>query len=276
MRLTVLCDNSTLTDRYLLAEPAVSFLIEDGPARILFDVGYSDVFLRNAASLGQNLTDLDHLVLSHGHLDHSWGLADLIRLRTAQACEGRTPRRPVLTAHPDVLSARRCGPVSQIGFALNAATLAAHFDLNLTALPCRIAEHVDFLGAVPRRNDFEAPVAVGETFESHPDIIPDDTGLVLTTAQGLVVVTGCSHSGICNLVDHARALHPGQPVIDIIGGFHLLQAPAQRLQATADHLRSLDLPVMHPCHCTDFAARLALAQAAPVADVGSGLILEWN
>ena len=73
MRLTVLVDNNTLIDRYLLGEPGVCYLIEVDDVRVLFDVGYSDIFLRNAQLLGVDLLQLDYLVLSHGHLDHTWG-----------------------------------------------------------------------------------------------------------------------------------------------------------------------------------------------------------
>ncbi len=72
MRLTVLVDNNTFIDQYLLGEPAVSYYIEAENKKILFDVGYSDVFLQNAAKLGIDLTQLDMLVFSHGHLDHTW------------------------------------------------------------------------------------------------------------------------------------------------------------------------------------------------------------
>ena len=77
MKLTVLCDNCTRVDAYYLAEPGVSYLLEDGDAKILFDTGYSDVYVRNAAKMGIDLTDLTALVLSHGHDDHIGGLIHL-------------------------------------------------------------------------------------------------------------------------------------------------------------------------------------------------------
>ena len=79
MKLTVLVDNNTLIDRYFLAEPGLSFLIEDGDTVVLFDTGYSDIFLKNAWKIGLSLTNIDYLVLSHGHLDHTWGLEPLIK-----------------------------------------------------------------------------------------------------------------------------------------------------------------------------------------------------
>lgn len=80
MKLSVLCDNNTLIDQYFLGEPAVSYFVEIDDARILFDTGYSDVFLKNAETLGIDLSDLTHIVLSHSHNDHTNGLP-LLRQR---------------------------------------------------------------------------------------------------------------------------------------------------------------------------------------------------
>ena len=77
MKLTVLCDNYTIIDRYLLGEPALSFYLEDNGSTILFDTGYSDVFIKNAETLGIDLSETPMIVLSHGHNDHTRGLSAL-------------------------------------------------------------------------------------------------------------------------------------------------------------------------------------------------------
>ena len=74
MKLKVLADNNTFIDMYYLGEPAVSYYIEDGNDRILFDVGYSDVFMKNAKKMNINLNKINKLVISHGHDDHTGGL----------------------------------------------------------------------------------------------------------------------------------------------------------------------------------------------------------
>ncbi|MBU0462710.1 MAG: MBL fold metallo-hydrolase, partial [Proteobacteria bacterium] len=74
MQLTVLVDNNTIIDRYFLAEPGLSFLIEDENVSVLFDTGYSDIFIKNAQKMGKNLAHLDYIVFSHSHLDHTWGI----------------------------------------------------------------------------------------------------------------------------------------------------------------------------------------------------------
>src|SRR5882762_9853170 len=99
MKLTVLVDNNTLIDRYFIGEPAVSYYIEVDGKRILYDVGYSDAFIRNAQKLHINLLNLDYLVLSHGHLDHIWGLDQLLRMYTEADIEGVELTKPQIIAH---------------------------------------------------------------------------------------------------------------------------------------------------------------------------------
>jgi len=107
MKLTVLVDNNTLIDRYFIGEPGVSYLIEEEGKKILFDVGYSGAFIMNAEKLAVDLLDVDFLVLSHGHLDHTWGLMPLLRLYTEGMIEGLKVSKPTLVAHPLTFSTKK-------------------------------------------------------------------------------------------------------------------------------------------------------------------------
>ena len=93
MKLRILCDNNTYIDQYFLGEPAFSCYIEAEDARVLLDVGYSDVFLRNAEKMGIDLSALTHVVLSHGHNDHTGGHVPFIEEKVAPAAK--------LIAHED-------------------------------------------------------------------------------------------------------------------------------------------------------------------------------
>ena len=141
MKLTVLVDNNTLIDRYFLAEPGLSFLIEDSGLKVLFDVGYSDIFITNARKMGINLLDIDYLVFSHGHLDHTWGLDPLVRHFTEARIEGLPQGSPGLVAHPLALRSKRMEGVGEIGSLLSLEKLKEHFELRLSSTPLWLNEN---------------------------------------------------------------------------------------------------------------------------------------
>jgi 7,8-dihydropterin-6-yl-methyl-4-(beta-D-ribofuranosyl)aminobenzene 5'-phosphate synthase len=88
MKLTVLVDNNALIDRYFCGEPGASYFVQDGERNVLFDVGYSDAFIRNARKMaGVDLLGVGSVVLFRGHFDYTWGLVPLIRLYTEAAIE---------------------------------------------------------------------------------------------------------------------------------------------------------------------------------------------
>jgi 7,8-dihydropterin-6-yl-methyl-4-(beta-D-ribofuranosyl)aminobenzene 5'-phosphate synthase len=278
VRLSVILDNSTFIDRYLLAEPGVSFFIEDGDARILFDAGYSDVVVANAQAMGIDLLDLHRVVLSHGHLDHTWGLVALLRLGAAAAKRGQPVRRPGLVAHPLALASRRRGDRSEIGSLLSEAKLSRHFDLELSRTPVALTERLLFLGEIPRRTDFEGQSPLGTVSlpsGEEDDYVLDDSALVYRSPNGLVVITGCSHAGICNIVAYAKEVCGDDRIVDIIGGLHLLDPGEAQLAGTVEYLRAVGPRQVHACHCTDLRSKIALAEAVPLAEVGVGLQLEY-
>ena len=267
MKLTVLIDNNTLIDRYFLAEPGVSYLIETGGRKILFDLGYSDAFITNARKLALDLLDLDFVVLSHGHIDHTGGLEPLLRLYLEGMIEDLPLKKPGLIAHPLTFFSRRIGSLPQIGSFLSEDKLSGFFDIRLSKEPVELTDRLIFLGEIERENDFEAQQPLGKIRENgveKDDFLLDDSALAYRSASGLVIITGCSHAGICNIVEHARRVCQEERVVDIIGGFHLLDPPPLQLRETVSYLKSLDLAAIHACHCTDLNSKLALAGAAEI------------
>ena len=95
MKLQILMDNNTEIDVYYLGEPAVSYWLETEGKAFLFDTGYSDAFLKNAAGMGIDLTKAEAILLSHSHIDHTGGLQPLFALDFT--------KKPILLAHPDAL-----------------------------------------------------------------------------------------------------------------------------------------------------------------------------
>jgi 7,8-dihydropterin-6-yl-methyl-4-(beta-D-ribofuranosyl)aminobenzene 5'-phosphate synthase len=217
-------------------------------------------------------------VLSHGHLDHTWGLAPLIQLYIEAMVEKRAVKRPSLVAHPDVLASRRLGDIPEIGTMLSADKLAPYYDLQFSRVPIRLSERLIFLGEIERRTAFEAQKPIGsivENGEQRPDTLLDDSALVYQAEQGLVIITGCSHSGICNIVEYARKITGEPRVLDIIGGFHLLEPSAQQLQGTIEYIKAIKPEQVHACHCTDLPSKIELARSLPLKEVGVGLVLTF-
>lgn len=278
MKLTVLLDNNTLIDRYLQGEPGLSYLIEADGRKILFDVGYSDLFLRNAQKLAISLLDLDFVVLSHGHLDHTWGLFALIQYFTEGIVEKRAVKRPTLVAHPAVFASKQYAEMPEVGSLLTSEKLARFFDVQLTREPRQLTEHLRFLGEIERVTAFEAQKPMGRVIENgqeRGDDLRDDSALVCQTPSGLVIITGCSHSGICNITSYAQKLTSDQRVVDIIGGFHLLNPPADQLTGTVDYLNAVQPAVLHACHCTDLKSKTLLSRSLELQEVGAGLVLVY-
>jgi 7,8-dihydropterin-6-yl-methyl-4-(beta-D-ribofuranosyl)aminobenzene 5'-phosphate synthase len=273
MRLTVLVDNQAA--RNLYAEWGLSFFIEADGQRILFDVGASDLFLNNATRLQVDLLNLDYLILSHGHWDHTWGLDGLLKLYLLRGLP--LEKRPTLIAHPLALAPKFRDNGLEYGVTLHESVLARNLKTNLVKEPVWLSDRLVYLGEIERKIEPEG--VMGKTTGSAgltADYLWDDTALAYKLPQGLVIITGCSHSGICNIVRQAQIICNEERIIDIIGGFHLLNPAPDRLQETIAFLKKINPGQLHPCHCTDLQSKMALQQAGAVKEVFCGLKLNYE
>jgi 7,8-dihydropterin-6-yl-methyl-4-(beta-D-ribofuranosyl)aminobenzene 5'-phosphate synthase len=279
LSLTVLVDNTTLTDHDFCGEAGLSFLLETAGKKILFDTGLSGLFLANAGKMGTDITDLDLLVLSHGHIDHTGGLAALAQYLAYATPEGRQPVVPELIAHP------RCFWQKEKAGRKNGSVVSEEearrlFPMNLSGSPVWITEDLVFLGEIPRRFAFEQGDAAKRLIHfpdgnTEPDYLLDDTALAFRSKEGLVIITGCSHAGICNITEYAREVCGERRVADIIGGLHLLSPEPKRLEKTGKYLNRLHLNALHACHCTSLPAKLALGEYCPMQEMGVGMKFSW-
>ena len=279
MKLKVLVDNNTLIDRYFYGEPGVSYFIEEGDVKILFDAGYSDAFIKNAQKMDVNLLELDYVAVSHGHIDHTWGLTHLIRLYTEAKIERRKYSEPKLIAHPDAFLYKEFDGNEEIGSILDESKLGKHFNISLSRKPVWLTDRLVFLGEIERTNDFENKKPIGKYEKDGikaDDYVMDDSALVYKSSNGLVIITGCSHSGICNIIEYAKKICKDDRVIDIIGGFHLLDPSEKQLHCTVDYFKQADINEVHACHCTDLRSKIELSKVANLKEVGVGLTLEYK
>jgi len=278
LSLTVLVDNITFTDHDYCGEAGLSFLLETSGKKILFDTGLSGLFLANAKKMKIDLEDLDFIVLSHGHIDHTGGLSTLARHLAHAAPEGR-PRVPELIAHsrcfwPKEKEGQKNGSV------MREEEAGRQFALTLSDRPVWITDNLVFLGGIPLQFAFERTdpgnrVIHHPNGKTEPDHLLDDSALAYRSPEGLVIITGCSHAGICNITEYAREICRESRVTGIIGGLHLISPRPRRLKMTGEYLRKLQLPALHACHCTSLAAKITLADYSPLQEVGVGTKLEW-
>jgi 7,8-dihydropterin-6-yl-methyl-4-(beta-D-ribofuranosyl)aminobenzene 5'-phosphate synthase len=279
LELSVLVDNNTLIDRYFHGEPGVSYHLRDGGTKVLFDAGYSDTFIRNAEKMGIHLLDLDSVVLSHGHLDHTWGLYHLIKLYTEARMEKVDCGTPTLVAHPSAFLTRTVGDIPEIGSLISEDKLSCHFNMRLKREPLWLTDNLVFLGEIERTNDFEAVVPIGRILRDgteEDDYVIDDSALVYTSPEGLVIVTGCSHTGICNIIEYAKKICGDDRVVDIIGGFHLLGSSEEQLRGTLEYMKELQPGTVHAAHCTDLNSKIMLSRVVDLREVGVGLRLVYE
>jgi len=278
MKLTVLVDNNTAIDRYFTGEPGVSYFIECDGRKYLFDTGYSDIFLRNAAKMGINLLSLDAVIISHGHNDHTWGLGDLVKLYSEAVSEGHEHTKPAIVAHPDAFLDKNVEGL-EVGSMLSANQLQKTFLVKLGKEPVWLTEKLVFLGEIQRNNSFEAQTPIGKTLRNdswEDDFVLDDSAVAYMSEKGLVIITGCSHAGICNIIEWAKKVCNENRVHDVIGGFHLLQPSPNKLKKTIEYLEMCQPHALYAGHCTDLRSKISLAQVVNVEEVGVGLVLDYE
>jgi len=249
--ITILADNQAVSP--LQSEHGLSILIETGNERILFDAGQGGVLPFNADLRGIHLSAVDAVVLSHGHYDHTGGLPDVL----SQAKESH------VYFHPSVFierySLKLSGPPRPVHMPEHAQrTLENHPQgrNHPVSSPLEIFPNVFITGFIPRLTDYED---TGGRFYldaegKKRDLIEDDQALWLETQRGLVIITGCCHSGLENTVAYIREISGTQHVHTIIGGFHLLNADVRRITRTLEYLRFLEFDSLYPGHCTGAAA----------------------
>jgi 7,8-dihydropterin-6-yl-methyl-4-(beta-D-ribofuranosyl)aminobenzene 5'-phosphate synthase len=259
MQVTVLTDN--YAGVHTPSEHGLSYLIEYDGKRLLFDTGQSDMFLRNAESMKISLSDIDAVILSHGHYDHGNGLAYLDGFR--------------LICHPGCF-VKRYGKKDQsyIGLKMSREELSEKFNLVTSEVPFKISENIIFLGAIPRISDFESK-STGFVFEDGtPDFVDDDSAVAMVSDSGIFVITGCGHAGVVNTLEHAKRVTGEERITGIMGGFHLKENDRQTME-TISYLKANGLKHVFPSHCTGLPALSAFYENFGNAFVRTGDIYKF-
>ena len=268
-----------------VAEHGFSALIRVGAGEksgtVLFDTGASRRnLLYNMDALEVRAADIQAVVLSHGHADHAMGLPGLI--------ERLGPRGVPLILHPDAYLERRLVLPDGTALALppprKADLRREHVEIVEEVGPSMLIDSMILVsGEVARTVPFETGFPIHQAkrhgdWEPDPLIMDDQCAIVHVKDKGLVVVTGCGHAGIVNIIHNAQRLTGITAIYAVVGGFHLTGALFEpRLPATIEALHAIGPRYLMPGHCTGWAATHQIARALPDAfianSVGTTLIL---
>lgn len=239
-------------------------LVEADGKRLLIDTGARpDTVLKNAAELGIDLSDVTDLVITHNHADHTGGLLTLrgeLRAKNPEALSrahvGASIFKPRL--QPDGSDQNGLLP-QKAGY----EELGGEFVVHDT--PTRLIPGVWFTGPIPRvhaERNWSGSLKVRSGGEMVEDTIAEDSAIVIETAEGLVVITGCGHAGVVNTIEYARKSLAMAPVHTVIGGLHLFGATDEQLAWTAVKLREAGVAHLLGAHCTGIEAVYRLRDLA--------------
>ncbi|MBW1779804.1 MAG: MBL fold metallo-hydrolase [Deltaproteobacteria bacterium] len=280
-----LAKTGTIPVDTLLAEHGLSLLVTVGEGEethtLLFDTGYSRVgVLHNLDQLGVDLSQVEALALSHGHMDHTGSLYPVL---------DRIPNKIPLILHPEAFHAPRFFGLADGRKLLFPQTLVKedlkkrNIDLVESKTPTRLlGERIMVTGEVERITSFEKglPNAVLERDgKTEADPISDDQALVVHLKdKGLVVIAGCSHAGIINTILYAQKITGIQDVHAVVGGFHLSGPYFEKIiEQTIGELKKIGPQHLSPMHCTGWKAIQQMSQEFPDAfilnSVGSVITL---
>ncbi len=272
-KITTLIENSSGEHHALKAEHGISFFIEKDCHKILFDTGQTGIFIENAKQLRVDLSSLEYVVLSHGHYDHTGGLKSLTQITTSFELilgEGFFDEKYAYKNN----SYEYLGNNFDEKFLNDQGITYRFVKQQLTQLVPDVYVVTDF----PRIHDDEVinprfKIQKEGLFKSDP--FDDEVLLVIDTQKGLIVLLGCSHPGMKNMLDAASTLIK-RPIYAVLGGTHLVESNKKSLDLSMEYLGKNTLKVIGVSHCT---GKIAMDQLAGSNDryyhnhTGSSLIV---
>jgi len=248
MKIITLIENQ-VNKAGLLAEHGLCIYIDTGTQKILFDTGQTNAFIKNAEKLGVDLSEVDSVVISHGHFNHMGGLPAFLELNS----KARVFLKKEALNHKFSNGSKSMEP---------SIDLDKHKDrLEFVTQALEIAEGVFIMSEIPiidetDTNFQKCKVTVGENITD--DKFPDELFLAITRKNKLSILSSCSHRGITNIIREAK-VHFNLPIKLILGGFHFKEFAAEQYVNITYYLNQIEPETIGICHCTSMQKYADLA-----------------
>ena len=261
VRITALMDNMNSENKALIAEHGLSLLIEKDGFSVLFDLGQGPHTLSNAHRLGRDISSPDAVVLSHSHYDHAAGFRDYVE--EIGGCR-------LLYTGPSFFEPKYAfdgTKYTDLSAGFDQHFLRAHGIRHEVVEDCReIFPGIHAVAGFPRIHEFERIPERFVRLTDHGfmrDDFHDELCLVLDAGESLIVLVGCSHPGILNMVTRIHN-HFGKPVAAVFGGTHLVEADQDRIDETVRRLKEMGLKTIGFSHCSGSCAEETLHRTRSV------------
>lgn len=249
LKITTLIENNSDKNNILINEHGLSLYIEINEKKILFDTGESGDFIKNAEKLKINLNDLDYVILSHGHYDHSGGFKKFVENTNTsfKLIIGNGFFNEKYKLIEDEIYKFNGNSFDEKFFEQNnISTNSINQDIFY------IAEDVMVFSNFERTNHFEIlnkKFYIKKNDEYILDDFSDEIALGIKHEKGLVIILGCSHEGLVNILETITK-RTGMSIYGIVGGSHLIEADKLRLNNTINYLKEKNISIFRLSHCT--------------------------
>jgi 7,8-dihydropterin-6-yl-methyl-4-(beta-D-ribofuranosyl)aminobenzene 5'-phosphate synthase len=248
-RLTILCDNSVGMPFGGVGEHGFACHIETDNGHYLFDTGQGLGILQNAAALKKDLRRIDSVMISHGHYDHTGGLPSVLSVRGPVDVYGH-PDMFVERSWSDGTTRRFIGIPYRRGYL---ESLGARFKHGSDWV--EVGPGIHLTGEIPRKTVFETGdprmTALREDGSSvHPDPLSDDLSVVVESDRGLIIVLGCAHAGMINIMDDVLEKFKRDRIYAVIGGTHLGFSTKHQFEETLKAIDRFNIERIGVSHCT--------------------------
>jgi 7,8-dihydropterin-6-yl-methyl-4-(beta-D-ribofuranosyl)aminobenzene 5'-phosphate synthase len=260
LKITILCEN-TVGRMIGIGEHGFSAFIETDQGNYLFDTGKGHSIVSNSLVLEKDLRGIKKIFLSHGHQDHTGGLPEVLQLKGKVDVHAHPHiflDRIAVTKEKETETRRFAGLLYKRSYL---ECLGAHFLFNSDFV--EVENGMFLTGEVVRQTEFEKSdprLFMAIDGKTSPDTFPDDQSLILDTEKGLVLVLGCAHSGMINIIDHVMNKMNKKKFYAILGGTHLDFLTPEQLEQSILSLKKIQVEKIGVSHCTGMRASFRLHQ----------------